>query len=79
MVVGKHGMQTFGVVVDVLLLLLFLFDVFVPTSAHPSLHLDKVVCPNILKCQSSVKCLHSSMQEEDIFEHTNTKCHLISV
>ena len=24
---------------------------------------------------TSVMCLHSSMQEEDIFEHTNPKCH----
>jgi hypothetical protein len=41
MVVGKHGIQTFDVVVVVLLLLLLLFDVFVLTSAHPSIFLDK--------------------------------------
>ena len=41
MVVGKHGIQTFKVVVVVLLLLLLSFDVFVPTSAHPLLFLDK--------------------------------------
>ena len=37
MVVDKHGMQTFEVVVVVLLS----FDVFIPTSAHPFLFLDK--------------------------------------
>ena len=36
--VGEHGIQTFEVVVVVLL-----FDVFVPTSAHPLLFLDKWV------------------------------------
>ena len=34
------GMQTFEVVIAVLLILLLLFDVFVPTSAHPLLFLD---------------------------------------
>jgi len=33
MVVGEHGIQTFKVVVVVLLLLQLLFGVFVPTSA----------------------------------------------
>ena len=28
---------------------------------------------------ASVMCLHSSMQEEDIFEHTNDKCHLCTL
>ena len=42
MVVGEHGIQTFEVVVVVLSLLLLLsFDVFVPTSAHPLLFVDK--------------------------------------
>jgi hypothetical protein len=41
MVVGKHGIRTFDVVVVVLLLLLLLFDVFVLTSSHPSIFLDK--------------------------------------
>ena len=36
MVVGEHGIQTFKVLVVVLLLLLLSFDVFVPTSAYPS-------------------------------------------
>jgi hypothetical protein len=39
--VGKHAIQTFEVVVDVLLLLLLSFDVFGPTSAHSLLFLDK--------------------------------------
>ena len=41
MVVGEHGIQTFRLVINVLLLLLLLlmFDVFVPTSAHPLLFL----------------------------------------
>ena len=38
---GTYEIQTFKVVVFVLLLLLLLFDVFVPTSAHPLLLLDK--------------------------------------
>ena len=40
LVVGKHGIHTFKVVVVVLLPLL-LFDVFVPTSAHSLLFLAK--------------------------------------
>ena len=41
MVVGEYGMQTFEIMVVVLLLWLLLFDVFVPTSAHLLLFLDK--------------------------------------
>ena len=41
MLVGKYGTQTFNVVVVVLLVLLLLFDVLVPTSARPTLFLDK--------------------------------------
>jgi hypothetical protein len=41
MVVGKHGIQIFEVVVGVLLLFLLSLDVFVPTSAHPLLFLDE--------------------------------------
>ena len=40
MMVGEHEMQSFELVVVVLLFLLLLFDVFVPTSAHPLLYLD---------------------------------------
>jgi hypothetical protein len=40
MVVGEHGIQTFEVV-TVMLLLSSSFDVFVPTSEHPLLYLDK--------------------------------------
>ena len=41
MVVGEHGIQTFEVMIIVLLLLLLSFDdVFVPTSAHPLLFMD---------------------------------------
>ena len=40
MVVDKHGIQTFEILVVVLLRLLKLFDVFVPTSAHPLLFLN---------------------------------------
>ena len=43
MVDGKHGIQTFKSVVVVLLLLLLFFDIFVPTSAHPLLFLNKWV------------------------------------
>ena len=35
MMVGKHGIQTFEVVVVVLSMLMLSFDVFVLTSAHP--------------------------------------------
>ena len=36
MVVDKHGIQTFKIVVVVLLFLLLLFDVFILTSAYHS-------------------------------------------
>ena len=39
--VGVHEIQTFEVAVVMLLLLLLLFDVFAPTSAHLLLFLDK--------------------------------------
>ena len=41
MVVGEQGLQTFKVVVVMLLLLLLTFDVFVLTSVHPLIFLDK--------------------------------------
>ena len=41
MVVGEFGIQIFEVVVVVLLLLILSYDLFVPTSAHPLLFLDK--------------------------------------
>ena len=37
MVISEHGVQTFEAMVIRLLLLMLSFDVFVPTSAHPSL------------------------------------------
>ena len=37
MVVGEHGIQTIEGVVDILLFLRLLFDVFAPTNAHPLL------------------------------------------
>ena len=49
MVVGKHELHTFEVVVVV-----FLFDVFVPRSAHPLVFFGQVVSPNILKRQFQV-------------------------
>jgi hypothetical protein len=49
MVIAEHGIQTFKVVVVVLLLLMSSFDVLIPTSTYPSF--TQVVCPNILKCQ----------------------------
>ena len=39
--VVEHGIQTFKVMVVVLLVLMFSFDVFVPTNAQPILFLDK--------------------------------------
>ena len=39
--VWEHEIQTFEVVIVVLLFLLFSFDVFVPTNAHPLIFLDK--------------------------------------
>ena len=47
MMVGKHGIQTFEVVVVVWLHLWLLFDVFCPSL----IVFGHVVCPNILKCQ----------------------------
>ena len=41
MMVGEHGLQTFKVVVVVLLFLMLLFDVFFSTNAHPLSFLDK--------------------------------------
>jgi hypothetical protein len=41
LVVGKHEIQTFEVVVVVLLFLLLSFGVFVPTNAHPLVFIDK--------------------------------------
>ena len=42
LVVGEHGIQTFTIVVVVLLLLLFCrLHVFVPTSAYPPFLVDK--------------------------------------
>jgi hypothetical protein len=50
MVVGKQGIQTFKIVI-MLLLLLLSFDIFVPIMHIPYLF-GQVVCPNVLKCQS---------------------------
>ena len=41
MLLDEHETQTFKVMIVVLLLLFLLLDVFVPTSAHPLLFLDK--------------------------------------
>ena len=46
--IGKHEIQIFEVVIVVLLLLMLSFDVFVPTSVHPY-NFGQVVCSNILK------------------------------
>ena len=43
MVVGKDGIQTFEIKVDMLVLLLLMFDVFVLASAHPLLDFGQVV------------------------------------
>ena len=40
-VVGEHEIQTFEVAVVVLLVLLLQFDIFIPTSTHLLLFLDK--------------------------------------
>ena len=54
MVVGQHGMQTFEIVVIVLLLLLLSFDVFVPASAHHLLFLDKWFVQTYLNVNSNM-------------------------
>jgi len=54
MMVGKYEIQTFKVMVVVLLFLLLLFDVFVPTSAHPLLLLDKWFVQIYLNVNSNV-------------------------
>jgi hypothetical protein len=41
MVVDKHGIQTFKVLVVVLLLLLLSFDVLVPTNSSPLVFMNK--------------------------------------
>jgi hypothetical protein len=41
LMIDKHELQTFEVVVVVLLLVLLSFDVLVPTSAHPILFSNK--------------------------------------
>ena len=51
MVVDKHGIHTFKVVVVVLLLLLLSFQNFVPTNPRPLLIFEQVEYPNMLKCQ----------------------------
>ena len=49
MMVGKHEIQTFKVVVVVSLLLRLLLVVLASTSAHPFYFIfSQVVCPNIL-------------------------------
>ena len=50
MVVGEHGMQTFEVVV-VMLLFFIVFLMFSPHKCTSLLIFGQVVCPNILKCQ----------------------------
>lgn len=49
MLIDEHGVQTFEVVVGVLLVLLSLIDVFVPTKCTSLIILRQVVCLNILK------------------------------
>ena len=52
-VVGKHGIQTFEVVMVVLLLLLLSFDVFVPYKCTSFIILDKQfvrICLNVIFC-----------------------------
>ena len=41
MMIGGHDIQTFEVLIVVLFLLLFMFEIFVLTSAHPLLFLVK--------------------------------------
>ena len=43
MLVGEHEIQTFKVMVVLLLLLLLSFDIFVPTNAHSLLFLESVL------------------------------------
>ena len=51
--VGEHEIQTFKILVVMLVFLLSSFDVFVPTSVTSLIISGQVVCPNILKCQFS--------------------------
>ena len=53
---GEHGIQTFKVVVVVLLLLFLSFDVFVPTSAHPFFFIKVILPNNISNYQYSIRC-----------------------
>ena len=54
MVLGKHGIQTFEVVVVMLLFILLSYDILVSTSAHFLSFYNRVICPNILRCQLNV-------------------------
>jgi len=48
MLVGKHGIQTFEVVIVMLLLLLFPFVTLVPTSAHLLFIFGQVLCKDFV-------------------------------
>ena len=54
MMVGKHGIQPFEVVVVMLLFMLLLFDVLVPHKCTSLIIFGQVVCPNILECLLSI-------------------------
>lgn len=53
MAVGKHGLQSFEGLVDVLLLLTLSFDIFIIAY-----YFEHVVCPNNLKCRLQVCSPH---------------------
>ena len=73
--VGKHGLQTFEVVVVVLLLWLLLFNIFVSTSVHPLLYLDmwfvqiylNVSCKHIVILEILVLLQNSMEQNISLF------------
>ena len=67
MVVGEHEIETFEVVVVVLLLLLS-FDVFVLTSAHPLFFMDKWFVQMYLNVSFTATSLHfCCIQDENSY------------
>ena len=70
MVVGKHGIQTFKVVVVMLLLLLLSHDVFRPHKYTSLTIFGQVVCPNLLNVSYWNHVLDCSCLQDITTHHT---------
>ena len=51
MMVGKHGIQTFEVIVVVLLFFVVVLKSFCPHEWTPLILFGQAICPNMFKCQ----------------------------